>query len=94
MVKTKTPPAPIKAAAAAAGYRAAIAKAEAEGIAKADMVLRLTRKNDADLKRDRSVDVHEISFLGGEMRFLGVKVVAGGVDVASLEFTPLEEQTA
>lgn len=94
MSKTKTPPGPIKSTAAAAGYRAAIAKAEAAGVAKADMVLRLTLKNDADLKRDRTVGVHEISFLGGEMRFLGVKVVAGGVDIANLEFTPVAEQTA
>ena len=94
MAKTKAPPGPIKSTAAAAGYRAAIAKAEAEGIAKADMILRLTLKNDADLKRDRTVGVHEISFLGGEMRFLGVKVIAGGVDVASLEFASVEEPTA
>ena len=66
-------------------FRQAIEKAEADGALRADMVLRLTLRDAADLKRDRSVAVADISFAGGEMRFMGVLVTPGGVAVSGLE---------
>lgn len=67
--------------------RAAIAAAEAEGAAKGEMVLRLTARDEALLKRDPSVATEEISFAGGHMRFLGVTVVVGGVTESQLDRT-------
>lgn len=66
-------------------FRQAIEKAEADGAARGDLVLRLTTRDAADLKRDRNIAVEDISFTGGVMRFLGVKVVAGGVPASILE---------
>ena len=66
-------------------FRAAIAQAEEDGIAKTKMVLRLTLRDAAELKRDPAVAVEEISFKDGEMRFLGVKVAPGGVTTSSLD---------
>lgn len=66
-------------------FRQAIEKAEAEGASRGEMVLRLTARDSADLKRDRSVAVEDISFAGGEMRFLGVKVITGGIEASALE---------
>jgi uncharacterized protein GlcG (DUF336 family) len=66
-------------------FRQAIEKAEAEGAARDDMVLRLTLRDAADLKRDRSVPVEDISFVGGVMRYIGVQVTPGGVGVSGLQ---------
>jgi hypothetical protein len=65
-------------------FRQAIEQAEADGAARADMVLRLTLRDAADLKRDRSVSVEDISFAGGVMRYIGVEVAPGGVAVSGL----------
>ncbi len=69
----------------ATGFRQAIAQAETDGIDKAAMTLRVTFRDESELKRDRSVGVEEISFAGGEMRFLGVKVVSGGITTSVLD---------
>lgn len=68
-----------------AEFRHAIAQAERDGVAPAAMTLRLTRRDEADLKRDPAVALADISFAGGEMRYLGVLVVAGGVTVSTLD---------
>lgn len=65
--------------------REAIANAEAEGHARPDMTLRLTRADDSHLRRDRTIAVDDIRFSGGVMRYLDVKVVVGGVAASSLE---------
>lgn len=70
---------------AAVVLRTAIEKAVEAGGRKDDMLLRLTLKDAADLKRDRSLPIEDISFSDGEMRFLGVKVTAGGVTESSLD---------
>ena len=66
-------------------FREAIEKAEAEGVKKNKMILRLTLRDDSDLKRDRTLAVTDISFKEGEMRFLGVKVEPGGVVTSVLD---------
>ncbi|HZZ35192.1 MAG TPA: hypothetical protein VFE03_05670 [Caulobacteraceae bacterium] len=50
------------------------------------MTLRLTLGDVAALKRDRSLALEEISFANGEMRFRGVKVIAGGLAASELQF--------
>ncbi len=65
--------------------RALIAAAASDGVGPKAMLLRLTLGDAAELKRDRSVATHEISFVNGEMRFLGVKVIEGGISVSSLD---------
>jgi len=62
--------------------------AERDGCEAGDMLLRLTLGDASELKRDRSVATAEISFAKGEMRFLGVKVLEGGISVSTLERTP------
>ena len=64
--------------------RAEIEKAEAAGAARDEMSLHLTL-NDVDaLKRDRSLALADISFAAGTMRYLGVKIVQGGVSASVL----------
>lgn len=65
-------------------FRSQIEAAIAEGIAPEDMTLRLTLRDVTLLSRDRTTPVADISYAGGEMRFLGVRVEKGGVDVSSL----------
>ena len=65
--------------------RVSIDRAEAEGIARADMVLRLNFRDASLIKRSPSVGVDEVSFEGGEMRFLGVRIVVGQVGLSSLQ---------
>jgi len=66
-------------------FRAAIDKALAEGFSHKEMLLRLTHGDAAELKRDRSLAVEDISFKDGEMRFLGVKVAPGGITTSRLD---------
>ena len=66
-------------------FRAAIEKAKAEGHGVDDMLLRLTLGDASELKRDRSLAIEDISFTGGVMRFLGVKVAPGGITTSRLD---------
>jgi hypothetical protein len=65
--------------------REAIEKAEQDGVDREDMTLRLTLRDVSDLKRDRTIAIEDISFAGGVMRFLGVKVTSGGVEASTLD---------
>ncbi|HZZ34132.1 MAG TPA: hypothetical protein VFE03_00300 [Caulobacteraceae bacterium] len=73
----RAPPAPL--------FRAQIEAAEAEGVHRDDMTLRLTLNDVTALKRDRALPVADISFSGGVMRYLGVKIEQGGVTESSLD---------
>ena len=66
-------------------FRSQIAAAEADGVHKNDMTLRLTLMDVTALKRDRDLPVADISFVGGVMRYLGVKVEQGGVPESVLD---------
>jgi hypothetical protein len=70
-------------------FREWIAAAESDGHAASDLLLRLTARDAAALKRNSDVAVNEISFVMGEMRFLGVKVQEGGVEEASVLERPI-----
>jgi hypothetical protein len=68
-----------------AKLRLAIEQAEAEGVSKDVMVLRLTLRDQSDLKRDPTIPLDEIRYADGEMTFLGVKVVSSGVTASVLD---------
>ena len=74
-------------ASAAIHFRSEIEKAEAGGVARTDMTLELTLSDASELKRDRGLPVADISFAGGVMTYLGVKVVQGGVVTSVLNCT-------
>jgi hypothetical protein len=65
-------------------FRGEIEKAEAAGLTREEMTLRLTLADVSKLKRDPSLAVADIRFAEGAMWFLGVKVEAGGVPVSVL----------
>jgi hypothetical protein len=65
-------------------FRSQIEAAVAEGVATDDMTLKLTLGDTHKLKRDPKVALADISFTGGVMRYLGVKVEQGGVPESTL----------
>ena len=80
-----TRPLPSSRRASAADYfRQEIGKAEAQGVSRDDMTLHLTLGDVNKLRRDRSLAVADISFAGGTMRYLGVKIEQGGVATSVL----------
>jgi hypothetical protein len=84
-MSTKTPPRPVVRGSAAVHFRREIEAAQAEGVAPDDLTLKLTLRDTAELKRDPQVAVADISFSGGVMRYLGVKVEQGGVPASVLQ---------
>jgi hypothetical protein len=76
--------APPKALPPAQRFRAEIEKARLDGVALSDLVLQLTFSDTARLKRDRTVPTEDIQFGGGELRYLGVKVVEGEAAASEL----------
>ncbi|MBL8772145.1 MAG: hypothetical protein JNK30_12250 [Phenylobacterium sp.] len=78
-------PASLKRLAPAPRFRAEIEEAEASGVSRDAMTLRLTLGDCTALKRDRELPVADISFAGGVMRYLGVKVEPGGVPESVLD---------
>ncbi len=68
-----------------ARFRSEIAAAVAEGVALEDMTLHLTLSDSTRLTRDPKTPVADISYAGGVMRFLGVKVEKGGVAESALD---------
>jgi len=66
-------------------FRKAIEAAELAGTSREAMTLRLTLRDASNIRRDNRIAVSDLSFAGGEMRLLHVKVVTGGVDVSMLD---------
>lgn len=79
MSKTVTPPSP------AVLFRREIETAIAGGASAKTMTLRLTLKDSRRLRRDDAVPLDQISYANGEMRYLGVRVLEGGVTVSALD---------
>ena len=79
------PKPPPRRAAAAVHFRSQIEAAEADGVRREDMVLRLSLGDASALKRDRTLPVADISFDGGVMHYLGVRVEQGGVPESVLD---------
>jgi hypothetical protein len=65
-------------------FRAEIEQAVAEGVDREDLRLRLTHRDASLLRRDPKLPVSDISFAGGSMRFLGVRIEEGGVERSEL----------
>jgi hypothetical protein len=65
-------------------FRTAIEKAKLEGLDPDALTLRLTLGDVSRLKRDRAIAADDISFTDGEMRYLGIKVVAGDIETSAL----------
>jgi hypothetical protein len=86
----KSPSLPARRPPPAAHFRGQIEKAEADGFARGDMVLRLTHADLSKLKRDPSLAVSDIRFAEGAMWFLGVKVEGGGVPESVLQHAKLD----
>ena len=80
----KPPPPPAPRPTVAVRFRTEIQRAEAEGVDLDDMALHLTLGDVELLKRDRALPVADISFHGGAMRYLGVKIVKGNVTASEL----------
>lgn len=80
----RPPPARLRAS-AAKHFRGEIEKAEADGVDRGDMILRLTFGDISQLKRDHEIALDDISFADGTMRYLGVKVEPGGTAVSVLD---------
>ncbi len=66
-------------------FRTQIETAIADGVPLEDMTLRLTLRDTQLLTRDPATPVADISFTGGVMRFIGVKVEKGGVSDSVLD---------
>jgi hypothetical protein len=79
------PPQPARRKPAGQHFRNEIEAAEAQGVGRDVMTLRLTLSDVSALKRDRSLAVEDISFADGVMRYLGVKVESGGVPESTLD---------
>jgi hypothetical protein len=82
MAKLPTPRPP---ASPDARFRDQIEAAAAEGVPREDMTLRLTLRDTHLLTRDPKTPLADISYSGGVMRFLGVKVEKGGVADSTLD---------
>lgn len=65
-------------------FKAEIAQAASQGVALDDMTLHLTLGDVEQLKRDRTLAVPDISFAGGSMSYLGVRVLKGDVPLSVL----------
>lgn len=80
----KPPPSASPRPTVAARFRTEIERAASEGVEPDRMALHLTLGDVEQLKRDRTLPVADISFAGGTMRYLGVKVVKGDVAASVL----------
>jgi len=76
---------PVRRGPPATVFRKQIETAEAGGARRDDMTLRLTLNDVTALKRDRALPVTDISFAGGVMRYLGVRIEQGGVAESVLD---------
>lgn len=66
-------------------FRPRIQAALDGGVSVEAMALRLTYRDASLLARDPATPVTDISYAGGVMRFMGVRVEKGGVEASVLE---------
>jgi hypothetical protein len=78
MSAAQTPKPARRRGSAAEEARLAIEQAEADGVAREAMTLRMTLRDASELKRDRKVPMADISYGPDGMRYLGVLVDQGG----------------
>jgi hypothetical protein len=58
-------------------FKTEIEQAASQGVTLEDMTLHLTLRDMEQLKRDRTLPIADISFAGGTMKYLGVKILKG-----------------
>jgi hypothetical protein len=85
MAKASQSPPPRKSRPPGEAFRPQILAAIEDGRDPSDMTLRLTLRDASLLGRDKSIPVADISYGGGAMRYLGVRVEAGGVSESVLD---------
>lgn len=85
------PPPPRPRETVAARFQREIEAAESDGVARSEMVVRLTLSDESRLRRDPAVAVSDIRFSGGVMRFLDVRVQPGGTSESRLLLEPETE---
>ncbi|PZQ64285.1 MAG: hypothetical protein DI570_06030 [Phenylobacterium zucineum] len=66
-------------------FRKQIDAAVADSATLESMTLRLTLRDVSLLSRNPAIPLTDISYVGGEMRFLGVRVEKGGVPESRLD---------
>ena len=88
------PPAPTASEAPAKRFGREIAAACRDGAEPAELTLRLTLMDASKIKRDRDLALSDISFSPDGMRFMGVRVVEGGVKSSDLFAGVLEPEPA
>lgn len=81
----RLPPEPPNAASPSVRLRGQIEAALAAGLALEDMTLRVTHRDRVLLSRDPAIAVADISYVGGVMRFLGVRVETSGGAASALD---------
>jgi len=69
-------------------FRREIEAAIAGGASAKKMTLRLTLNDGRRLRRDDAVPLEQIRYRDGEMHFLGVRVLEGGVAISALDQSP------
>ena len=77
-------PVPTSSEAPAKRFGREIAAAQRAGTDPSDLTLRLTLMDASKIKRDRDIALEDISFSPEGMRFMGVRVVEGGVKSSDL----------
>lgn len=77
-------PLPTASEAPAKRFGREIAAAQRAGTDPSELTLRLTLMDASKIKRDREVPLEDISFSPEGMRFMGVRVVEGGVKSSDL----------
>ncbi len=80
----KRPPPVATALSVALRFKTEIEQAASQGATLDEMTLHLTLGDVERLKRDRTLPVADISFAGGTMSYLGVKILKGDVPLSIL----------
>ncbi len=90
----RPPPPPPKLLPPGQRFRSEIEKATADGAVLSALMLKLTLSDAAKLRRDPSIETDAISFIDGQMRYLGVKVREGDITTSTLLTRTAEEIAA
>jgi hypothetical protein len=80
----KRPPISATRATVAVRFKTEIEQAASRGVALEDLTLHLTLRDIDQLKRDRTLPIADISFAGGTMKYLGVKILKGETSLSAL----------
>jgi hypothetical protein len=81
---SRPPPPPSPSEPPARRFSREIVAAVASGVSEDELTLRLTLMDASKIKRDRTIALSDVSFSPEGMRFLGVRVIEGGVRSSEL----------